>query len=80
MTAELDAVLALALRLTPDEREELIETLTETLRPARPLHPEWEAEIARRVAEMDAGTVAAIPAAEVFVELRGLIEASGRGS
>lgn len=46
-----------------------------TVLPVPPLHPAWEAEIARRVAEMDAGLVESIPAEKVFAEMRALIEA-----
>lgn len=80
MTTELDAVLAQALKLTPDERAELIVALTDTMLPAPPLHPDWEAEIARRVAEMDAESVPGIPAAQVMAELQAMIEAHGRGT
>ncbi|MBL0087131.1 MAG: addiction module protein [Ideonella sp.] len=66
MTTELDAVLAQALKLTPDERAELIETLADTVLPAPSLHPDWEAEIARRVAEMDAGRTRFIPMDEAM--------------
>ena len=33
--------------------------------PASPLHPAWQAELARRSAELDAGTATAIPWEEV---------------
>lgn len=75
MTTTLEAVEAAALQLSAEERAELIERLIDTLLPAPPLHPAWEAEIARRVAEMDAGLVASIPAEKVFAEMRALIEA-----
>lgn len=79
MTATLNSVIADALKLSPAERAELIERLAESVLPAPPLHPAWEAEMARRVAEMDASTAAAAPAERVFAELRGLIDkAAGR--
>ena len=68
MTASLEAVAAAALQLTAEERAELIEHLIDTVSP--PLHPAWEAEIARRVAELDAGLVECIPAEKVFAEMR----------
>ena len=34
----------------------------------------WNAEIRRRVAELDAGTVETIPAEQVFAELNALLE------
>lgn len=77
MSTALEAVEAAALKLTAEERAELIERLADTVLPALPLHPAWEAEIARRVAEMDAGVVEGIPAEKVFAEMRAMIEAHG---
>ena len=75
MTASLETVEAAAMQLSAEERGELIERLIDTVLPPPPLHPAWETEIARRVAEMDAGVVEAIPAEEVFAEMRAIIEA-----
>ena len=75
MTVSLEVVEAAALELSAEERAELIERLIDTVLPAPPLHPTWEAEIARRVAEMDAGLVEGIPAEKVFAEMRAMIEA-----
>ena len=77
MTATLEAIEAAAMQLSAEERAELIERLIDTVLPAPPLHPAWEAEIARRVAEMDAGLVEGIPAEKVFAEMRAMIEAHG---
>ena len=75
MSTTLESVEAAALNLTAEERAELIERLIDTVIPPPPLHPAWEAEIARRIAELDAGTVACIPAEKVLAEMRDLIEA-----
>lgn len=75
MNASLETVEAAALQLSAEERAELIERLIDTVLPAPPLHPAWEAEIARRVAEMDAGQVQGIPAEQVFAKMRAMIEA-----
>lgn len=75
MTASLKTVEAAAMQLTADERAELIERLIDTVVPPAPLHPAWEEEIARRVAELDAGVVESIPAEEVFARMRAMIEA-----
>lgn len=69
MTPTLDAVLADAMKLTPQERAELAETLADSVLPAPPLHPDWEAEIARRVADMDAGRTRFIAAEEALAAL-----------
>ena len=75
MNATLDSVEAAALQLSADERRELIERLLETVLPAEPLHPGWEAEIARRVTEVDAGLVERIPFEQVLAKTRATIEA-----
>ena len=75
MTASFETVEAAALQLSAEERAELIERLIDTVLPAPPLHPAWEAEIARRVAELDAGLVECIPGKQVLAELRTMIEA-----
>lgn len=79
MPVTLEAVQADALLLTPAERSELIERLIASVEgPA--LHPAWEAEIARRVAEMDAaGEEGLIPGEQVMAEMRERIAAFRRG-
>jgi putative addiction module component (TIGR02574 family) len=74
MSTSLDDVTEQALKLTIEERAVLIERLAQTTRPAPPLHPAWEEEIARRLAEMDAGLVESVPAEQVFAELRDMID------
>jgi putative addiction module component (TIGR02574 family) len=74
MSASLENVEAAALQLSAEERGELIERLIDTVLPPPPLPPAWEAEIARRVAEMDAGLVESIPAEEVLAKMRAMIE------
>lgn len=69
MTLTLDAVLADAMKLTPQERAELAEALADSVLPAPPLHPDWEVEIARRVADMDAGRTRFIAADEALAAL-----------
>lgn len=69
MTLTLDAVLADAMKLTPQERAELAEALADSVLPAPPLHPDWEVEIARRVADMDAGRTRFIASDEALAAL-----------
>ena len=73
MITSLDDITAAAMKLSEKDRAELIERLVSKLPPAAPLHPSWEAEIARRVAELDAGLVKSIPAEEAFAETRRII-------
>jgi len=74
MSHALEAVTAQALKLSAAERAELIERLADSVLPPSPLHPQWEAEIARRLAELDAGLVASIPAEQVMADVRAMIE------
>ncbi|MDC6167065.1 addiction module protein [Paucibacter sp. XJ19-41] len=75
MSAELDSVTGDAMKLRPEERAELLERLVDSLRPEPPpLHPSWEAELERRVAELDAGLAQSIPADQVFAEMRKIID------
>ena len=80
MTTTLEAVETAALGLSIPERAELIQRLIETvLPPPTPLHPEWEAEIKRRLADLDSGRTQAVPAEHVFAEVRAMIEAAKPG-
>lgn len=74
MPPTLDAVLADAMKLPPQERAELAEALADSVLPAPPLHPAWDAEIARRVADMDAGRTHFVAADEALAALAARIE------
>jgi len=78
MPNPLDSVTAQAMKLSAAERAELIERLADTLLPAPPLHPSWDAEITRRLAALDAGTVEPVAAETVFAKARSVIDASSR--
>lgn len=75
MNASLETVEAAALQLSAEDRAELIERLIDTVLPPPPLHPAWEAEIARRLQDMDSGLDEGIPAETVFARMRTIIEA-----
>lgn len=70
---------AQALQLPPKERGDLIHSLIVSLE-AEPedsseaIAKAWEKEIARRVADMDAGKTVWVPAEEVFARLDARIE------
>ena len=69
-----------ALLLPPDERGQLIHRLIVSLDGEPEGTPEqiakaWDEEIARRVADMDAGRTQWIPAEEVFAEIDAMIAA-----
>ncbi len=70
MASSLQAVEAAALELSPEERAQLAQRLLSSL--ARPPEVEaaWDAEIRRRVAELESGAMNTIAAEEVFAEAR----------
>lgn len=79
MGAMLEELESQALRLTPKERGELIHRLIVSLESETDDTPEaiakaWDEEIARRVADMEAGKTVWIPAEEVFARLDAIIE------
>ena len=79
MTATLEKIEIEALQLSPKERGELIHRLIVSLEGEPEDTPEaiaraWDEEIARHVADMDAGKTAWIPAEEVFARLDSIIE------
>ena len=78
MAAALKDIEAQALQLSPKERGELIHHLILSLEGTPEDSPEavakaWDEEIARRVADMEAGKAVWIPADEVFARLDAMI-------
>ena len=74
MAAVLKEIESQALQLSPPDRSELIHRLIVSLEDEPEDSPEviakaWDAEIARRVAEIDAGTATLVPQDEVFAKL-----------
>ena len=79
MKSNVDKLIAQALALTPVEREVLIRRLAISLDGDPEDTPEaitkaWDDEIARRVAEIDAGRAQLIPSDVVMNEMREIIE------
>jgi putative addiction module component (TIGR02574 family) len=79
MTAILEKIEIEALQLSPKERGELIHRLIVSLESEPEDSPEaiakaWDEEIARRVADMEAGKSVWIPAEEVFARLDAIID------
>jgi putative addiction module component (TIGR02574 family) len=59
--------------LSPDERVKLAEEILATVHGVdEDVDAEWDAEIKRRIAEIESGTAQLIPAEEVFARLRRL--------
>jgi putative addiction module component (TIGR02574 family) len=68
--AALQRIEAEALRLNPEERAELAERLWASVEGSDSPDPAWEAEIKRRMQEVDSGAVQCRPWDEVMTELR----------
>lgn len=82
MGVMLDELEAQALQLPPQERGELIHRLLVSLDGEPEGTPEeiakaWDEEIARRVAEIDAGTAILIPEEEVFAGIDEMLRKAG---
>lgn len=81
MGAILDELERQAMKLAPRERSELIHRLVASLDGEPDGSPEeiakaWDEEIARRIADMDAGETQWIPAEEVMSRIRNRIQAA----
>lgn len=68
MTDPARNVLEAALKLDEAEQEEIVEALAANLY-GSDLGPEWEAEIQRRIAEVESGAVAPVAGDEVLARL-----------
>lgn len=82
MDAMLDELEAQAMKLPPLERGELIHRLLVSLDgepegTSEEIAKAWDEEIARRVAEIDAGTAVLVPAEEVFAEIDEMLGKAG---
>jgi putative addiction module component (TIGR02574 family) len=79
MTTKAKKLLDEALRLTPAEREALAGQLFDSLETDDPnAEAAWQAEIERRIAELDQGKVKAIPWAEARRLIFGDVDDSAR--
>lgn len=83
MATNFEQIEALALALPIKERGELAHRLIVSLDGQPEGTPEeiakaWDEEIARRVAEIDAGTAVLIPEEEVFAEIDDLLRRAGK--
>ena len=83
MATNLEQIEALALGLPLKERGELAHRLIVSLDGEPDGTPEeiaqaWDEEIARRVAEIDAGTAVLIPQEDVFAEIDDILRKAGK--
>jgi putative addiction module component (TIGR02574 family) len=74
MPTPLDLVEAQAMQLTAEERADLADRLYRSVSAAPELDARWEAEIDRRVADMDAGRTRFMPASEAMAKLAAHIQ------
>ena len=74
MSPTLEQLKAEAMQLTPDERADLADLLWISVASQEEVAAAWEAEIARRIADMDAGRTKWNSMEEVMTELRARIK------
>ena len=77
MTATLQSIEAQALKLSPEDRAQLIERLIVSVAPTPPLSAAWQAEIERRISDMDTGRTQPVPAEEVFARIDAKLRRAG---
>ena len=75
MSESLHTIEAAALELSPEDRAQLAQRLLDSLPRDQGVEAAWDEEIKRRVAELEAGTMATVPASEVFAEARRRLQA-----
>ena len=80
MTRRAAEILEEALQLPPDEVDWLVESLLikEKLEPEAEVEAAWDAEIKRRLDEIDSGAVKMIPAEKVHAKMLGRLSPAAR--
>jgi putative addiction module component (TIGR02574 family) len=74
METELEKLEAEALKLTPSERAALAQRLLASLEEDVEIEEAWAAEVERRVAEVESGSVKLIPIAEALARVRAALK------
>jgi len=80
MSMTLEQLEVEAMKFSPEERADLADWLWISATPREEVKTAWDVEIARRVAEMDAGKTKFIPAEEVFAEIDARIQSHKNNS
>lgn len=70
MPSPIEVIEAEAMKLSPSERADLADKLWVSVHSKEEVAAAWDAEIARRIQEMDSGEVVGIPWETVMAELR----------
>ena len=78
MSLTIDQIKKEAMNLTPEERADLADWLWVSAMPREEVKAAWDAEIARRIAEIDAGTAKLIPSEEVFAAIDEKLRKAGK--
>ena len=76
MASIIDEITLKARALPAEDRARLAEELLSTLQenPDPEIEAAWDAEIRRRLADIDSGNAKLVPAAEVFAEIRRMLK------
>ena len=74
MSSQLEIVEGQALKLTPEERSRLADRLIASIFEDHEIEDAWEAEVERRVQEIESGRSVLIPAAESIARARATIK------
>jgi putative addiction module component (TIGR02574 family) len=69
MSLTTEQIKAEAMKLAPEERADLADWLWISVTPREEVKAAWDTEIARRIAEIDAGVVELIPGEEVLARI-----------
>jgi putative addiction module component (TIGR02574 family) len=76
MSSTLEKLTAEAMKLSPRQRADLADLLWVSAGALAEVDAAWEAEIQRRIADLEAGRTEAIPAERVLAEVRAMIKAN----
>ncbi|MDP2786587.1 MAG: addiction module protein [Pseudomonadota bacterium] len=77
MATTFEEAKVLAMQLTSEQRADLADLLWASATPREEVQAAWDTEIARRVAEIDAGTVKLIPGEEVLARIEQKLRKAG---
>lgn len=74
MPTPIEIVEAEAMKLTPGDRADLADRLWQSVHSKEEVDAAWDAEIARRIQQIDSGEVECIPWEAVMAELRAKVD------
>jgi putative addiction module component (TIGR02574 family) len=74
MNSQLKTLADEALKLSPDEREALVQVLIASVDAEDDLEAAWAVEVERRNTDLDAGMAQPIPLAEALAQLRSTLK------